>query len=165
QNGKRVPRARSYNLNNALGDEKLIGDGQPLGQMASGPTIAQGGFRNVEIIPPIKKISQVISPGPAGQFAFLDENPNSIIDTEFFVDGFNINVFNGIPASYHDRSGCLSYVDGHVEVHRWKDPRTMVPLDPKWKGFDAGTSFWGVRTISSDAIWLHSQTAIPAAAW
>jgi len=32
------------------------------------------------------------------------------------------------PASYHHRAGGVSFVDGHAEIHRWVDPRTMPPL-------------------------------------
>ena len=36
--------------------------------------------------------------------------------------------FYDLPASYHDRAGGLSFVDGHAEIKRWLDDRTMPPL-------------------------------------
>jgi prepilin-type N-terminal cleavage/methylation domain-containing protein len=152
QKGKRVLRVRSYNLNVALGGIPLFADQQTFGP-------------SVRMISAMTHISDVINPPPERQFAFLDENPNSILDTQFWVDGGDNYYFNGIPASYHNSSGCLSFMDGHVETHRWKDPKTKLPLNPKWVGYDAGTAFWGTRTYSTDAPWLHARTAIPGGWW
>ncbi|MEO8429097.1 MAG: hypothetical protein ABI651_18555, partial [Verrucomicrobiota bacterium] len=32
------------------------------------------------------------------------------------------------PASYHNKSGGLSFADGHSEIKRWSDGRTTRPL-------------------------------------
>ena len=32
------------------------------------------------------------------------------------------------PASYHNDAGGLSFVDGHAEIKKWKDPRTRPVL-------------------------------------
>ncbi len=32
------------------------------------------------------------------------------------------------PASYHNGSGGLSFADGHSEIHKWRDPRTIPPI-------------------------------------
>jgi hypothetical protein len=32
------------------------------------------------------------------------------------------------PASYHNRAGSLNFADGHSEIKRWRDSRTMPPL-------------------------------------
>ena len=32
------------------------------------------------------------------------------------------------PASYHNRAGSVAFADGHSEIHKWKDPRTMPLL-------------------------------------
>ena len=36
--------------------------------------------------------------------------------------------FYDFPASYHNRAGGLSFCDGHSEIKRWIDPRTMPPI-------------------------------------
>ena len=33
------------------------------------------------------------------------------------------------PASYHNRAGGFSFADGHSEIKKWQDPRTMPPLN------------------------------------
>jgi prepilin-type N-terminal cleavage/methylation domain-containing protein/prepilin-type processing-associated H-X9-DG protein len=32
------------------------------------------------------------------------------------------------PASNHNRAGGLSFADGHAEIHKWRDDRTMLPV-------------------------------------
>ncbi|HEV2352958.1 MAG TPA: hypothetical protein VGR89_01840, partial [Puia sp.] len=32
------------------------------------------------------------------------------------------------PASYHNSAGGLNFADGHSEIHKWRDPRTIPPL-------------------------------------
>jgi hypothetical protein len=36
--------------------------------------------------------------------------------------------FIDLPASYHHRAGGFSFADGHSEIRRWLDDRTMPPL-------------------------------------
>ena len=81
-----------------------------------------------------KKVSDVSNPGPSGTWLFLDEREDSINDGEFVVgmNGFpdkpNQWVIVDYPASYHGSAGGFSFVDGHSEIKRWKDARTMPVL-------------------------------------
>ena len=86
---------------------------------------------NSPIRGPMRKISDVRFPQPERQFAFVDENPNSIFEPSFWVDGEGIIAFDSIPASYHNDGGVMSYMDGHVIAHKWLDPKTRMPLNPK----------------------------------
>jgi hypothetical protein len=148
-NGKRIRRVRSYSLNGVLGLRPIFADRK---------------IFNGQQVPPMKKLSDITNPPPDRQFAFLDENPNSILDTDFWVDGlFGLDILDSIPASYHNGSGCLSFMDGHVEAHRWLDPKTKMPLNPKWICNDL--LLHGTLTQSSDALWLHARSAFPAASW
>jgi len=76
---------------------------------------------------------------PAQVFAFLDERSDSINDAYFAADMANTGNWQDtgpsnpywmidFPASYHNQSGRLSFVDGHVESHRWLEPTTLVPI-------------------------------------
>jgi prepilin-type N-terminal cleavage/methylation domain-containing protein/prepilin-type processing-associated H-X9-DG protein len=45
-----------------------------------------------------------------------------------------------LPASRHANRGTLSYIDGHVELHRWRDGRTIQPVTGVYRyGPDLGT--------------------------
>lgn len=57
------------------------------------------------------------------------------------------------PASYHGGAGALAFADGHAEVHRWRDPRTMPPLQP------GTTVLWGYQAspANADLLWLQQR--------
>jgi prepilin-type processing-associated H-X9-DG protein len=50
-----------------------------------------------------------------------------------------IELWSHLPASRHQRRGVISYTDGHAEIHRWKDPRTVKPELGVFHGFDEAT--------------------------
>ncbi len=88
------------------------------------------------------KFSAINNPGPAAAFVFIDERADSINDGFFVIDmvdtGPQAQIGN-TPADYHNGSSSVSFADGHVENHRWLDPRTelrpyqpylVVPNDP-----------------------------------
>ena len=80
-----------------------------------------------------RKITEMLNPGPVNTFVLLDERHDSINDGYFVVemDGYpNLASTQLIdyPASYHGNAGGFSFADGHAEIHKWKDSRTMPPL-------------------------------------
>ncbi len=81
-----------------------------------------------------KKMSDLVDPGPTMTWVFLDEREDSINDGEMVVgmDGYPDKPQQwkivDFPASYHGGSGGLSFADGHSEIKKWKDPRTMPVL-------------------------------------
>jgi prepilin-type processing-associated H-X9-DG protein len=81
-------------------------------------------------------LSEFIAPGPAETFTFIDEREESINDGFFGLDmrGYSESGISSailymvdFPADWHDQSAAVAFVDGHVEVHRWLDPRTTPP--------------------------------------
>jgi prepilin-type processing-associated H-X9-DG protein len=105
--GKRYPRVRSVSMNNSLGLHSLLWGGPPLG------------YTNA---------AQIKSPSVL--FIILDERADSINDGTFTSDPNTLWQLVDIPWSYHNGSGSFSFADGHVETHRWKDPRTNPILPP-----------------------------------
>jgi len=81
-----------------------------------------------------KKLGDVTAPGPAMTWLFVDEREDSINDGEFIVGMFGYPDqpaqwrIVDYPASYHSGAGGLSFVDGHSEIKKWKDARTMPQL-------------------------------------
>lgn len=83
-----------------------------------------------------KKSSDLRRPGPSNTFVILDESKNSINDGFFAVpmDTYDPNnlpgkAFVDVPATYHGKAGSFSFADGHSEIHRWRDDRTItVPI-------------------------------------
>jgi prepilin-type N-terminal cleavage/methylation domain-containing protein/prepilin-type processing-associated H-X9-DG protein len=118
--GQRLPRVRSMSSLIWVGGR---GENLPIGW--SGPE-----WRIY------RKYADMVDPGPAQTFVFLDEREDSINDGMFVVDmtGFPANPgaaqIVDIPASYHNRSGGLSFADGHAEIKKWMHPDTTPPLKP-----------------------------------
>lgn len=79
-----------------------------------------------------RKSGDMVQPGPAMTFVFLDEREDSINDGMFVVDmnGWgtdNVNIVD-FPAAYHGNAAGFSFADGHSELRKWRDSRTMPPL-------------------------------------
>jgi prepilin-type N-terminal cleavage/methylation domain-containing protein/prepilin-type processing-associated H-X9-DG protein len=107
--GAPKPRVRSVSMNS------LVGTGSRLWVISSK-------------YPVCTNLSQIKS--PAYMFVFVDEREESINDGEFMTDPDTRYQLVDYPASYHNNAGSFSFADGHSEIHRWKDPRTMPYLRP-----------------------------------
>jgi prepilin-type processing-associated H-X9-DG protein len=65
---------------------------------------------------------------PVDMFVVLDEREDSINDGWFASDPDTLYQIVDYPASYHANAGGISFADGHSEIHRWRDLRTMPAL-------------------------------------
>ncbi len=82
------------------------------------------------------RYSDLIDPGPAQTFVFMDMREDSINMGNF---GVNMAGWPDKPASYglwdlpsfyHAGSAALDFADGHSEFKHWLDPRTTPPITP-----------------------------------
>jgi prepilin-type N-terminal cleavage/methylation domain-containing protein/prepilin-type processing-associated H-X9-DG protein len=103
-------RLRSYSMNAMVGD---AGEISQSGVNQNNPTYTQ--FFSLHTIPK-----------PADIFVFLDEHPDSINDG-YFINQKQFLQWLDLPASYHNGAGTFSFVDGHGETHRWRNPQTCQP--------------------------------------
>ena len=78
--------------------------------------------------PYYQKTSQL--KGPATTFLYLDEHENGINDGWFATDPDVLYQIIDYPASYHGNAAGFTFTDGHSEIHRWRDQRTMPPVKP-----------------------------------
>lgn len=82
------------------------------------------------------KLSDLTQPGPTKTWVFMDEREDSIDDGYFAVnmtgypDAPRTITWVNYPASYHGNAAGLAFADGHSEIKRWHDGRTMPPLVP-----------------------------------
>ena len=102
------------------------------------------------------KASQLIADGPANRFVFTDVNPASICTPAFGVD-MTLQTWIHLPSSLHRQRGMLAFADGHVEAHRWLDPRTRISLPGNGKYIAHGTA----SPNNPDLIWLGARTTSP----
>ena len=119
--GKNVGRIRSYSMNNWVGGPGLNSSGPWAPKDSSGWRV-------------FRRISDFAELAPAEAILILDERADSIDDGCLFIDmsGFGTNPGSDriadFPAAYHNQSGTVSFIDGHVEAHRWRDARTVPPM-------------------------------------
>jgi prepilin-type processing-associated H-X9-DG protein len=85
------------------------------------------------------KLGDMLNPGPAQTWVFIDERENSINDGWFAVDMADTGpsaTWVDLPAIRHNRGAVLSFADGHSEFKKWMDgattsaslvPNTAVP--------------------------------------
>jgi prepilin-type N-terminal cleavage/methylation domain-containing protein len=101
---KSVPRVRSISINGWMGGRPLAG---------------QDEYRL------FLKETDIISPGPSQALVFIDEHEKSINDGWFAIDMRGSRGFIDVPGSRHDGAFTLSCADGHAEVWKLKDPRSV----------------------------------------
>jgi prepilin-type N-terminal cleavage/methylation domain-containing protein len=127
-NGQSLRRVRSMSMNLWVGGftgyDGGLSDGKnyPLGTLGGDPWRVY------------LKMSQLNDPGASKIFLLMDMREDSIDWGNFATDmrGWPDNPaqtgFYDLPASYHHRAGGLSYIDGHGEIRKWRDERTMPRL-------------------------------------
>jgi prepilin-type N-terminal cleavage/methylation domain-containing protein/prepilin-type processing-associated H-X9-DG protein len=72
-----------------------------------------------------KKTADITKPEPSQAFVFLDEHQNSIDDGCYGVAPAGDMWYN-LPAMWHNRGCNFSFADGHTELVKWRDPRTLA---------------------------------------
>jgi prepilin-type N-terminal cleavage/methylation domain-containing protein/prepilin-type processing-associated H-X9-DG protein len=82
-----------------------------------------------------RKLTQITDPPPTKTFVFLDMREDSIDMGNFATSmaGFSPRnpaqyEFWDLPGFYHNRGCGFSFADGHSEMKKWLDDRTMPPL-------------------------------------
>jgi prepilin-type N-terminal cleavage/methylation domain-containing protein/prepilin-type processing-associated H-X9-DG protein len=93
---------------------------------------------------------------PSDTWVLVDEHPDSMNDG-FFCTQMNpapnlaAAELPDCPASYHNGACGFSFADGHSEIHKWKDKRTMPAV--KRTGYSPGN-----QSNNKDVEWLWSKT-------
>jgi prepilin-type N-terminal cleavage/methylation domain-containing protein/prepilin-type processing-associated H-X9-DG protein len=152
------PRVRSVSMNGVLG-----GGGGPTVEGNSpnppAPTyFGKGsGYGTGQTV---KKMSQLVHPGPADTFLYLDEHGDSINDGVFmFNPGYDLSEesWRDLPASYHNGSGSFSFADGHSEIHKWLQRNGETDYPVLKKTYTTGQPWVVTMRNSSDYEWMQSK--------
>lgn len=104
------------------------------------------------------KQSDLRNPGPAKIFVFLDMREDSIDMGNFAtcMAGWPNQPerygFFDLPGFYHHRACGFSFADGHAEIKRWRDDRTMPPLVRDGLIVD-----WFASPHNPDVAWLQNH--------
>lgn len=109
--------------------------------------------------------SDCVKPIPSELWVFLDEHPASINDGAFALRmpdapaGTAGQGWADYPAGFHASSGAFSFMDGHAEIHRWRDPSSLGA-----RGLGARTTALsqinrGNVPNNADILWLARRTS------
>jgi len=94
---------------------------------------------------------------PAMRYVFIDEHPDSNNAGGFanmMVPKPEATRIIDFPASYHGRACGISFSDGHAEIRKWQDSRTIVPVK-----YDAQMPLNVASPNNKDMIWMAERTS------
>jgi prepilin-type processing-associated H-X9-DG protein len=79
------------------------------------------------------KEAEMSAQSPTMTWVLIDEHPDSINDAAFAVQMVDASTLGAAriidyPASYHNGACGFSFADGHSEIRKWVDGRTVVPV-------------------------------------
>jgi len=85
---------------------------------------------------------------PVDLWVTTDQHPDSIQDLIFSIEGASETMLIDVPGSGHDGKCGFMFADGHAELHKWRDPSTLIPV--------TGSGFIGNVSghYPHDAVWL-----------
>ncbi len=156
--GVRLPRVRSMSMNFWIGGMVGYDAGLSGGAGYVNPYPYPPGTRGGSPWRLYMKMNDFIDPGPSGTFLLLDMREDSIdwgnfaTDMTGWPDRPDQTGFYDLPGSYHHRAGGFSFVDGHAEIKRWLDNRTMPPLNFNGEIPDQFSS-----PNNPDVVWLQQH--------
>ena len=146
--GETLPRIRSISMSQSFGRNPTQGGG-------AGQWLPYSTYLNYV------KEGDMARPGPSNLFVFLDEHPNSINDAAFAVKcdtrGSSARMID-FPASFHNGAAGFAFGDGHAEIKKWRDRRTIVPHKNS-NGFPGGLNQG--HSNSPDVAWMQERASAP----
>jgi prepilin-type N-terminal cleavage/methylation domain-containing protein len=143
-NGENKPRVRSMSMNWFFGG------------FGGQNTLSGGAYRL------FLKQSDLANPGPAKIWVFLDMRPDSIDIGNFAPRMFGYPNdptkygFYDLPGFYHGTACGFSLADGHSEIKKWRDPRTVPPFV---EGGMVNDVFDSPRNL--DVAWIQERSTRP----
>ena len=103
------------------------------------------------------KLAHIIRPSPAMLWVITDEHPDSINDAGLAVECALTDASAKIidyPASFHANACGIAFADGHSEIHKWRDQRTMPPVQ-----YNNNLSLNVASPNNPDVAWLQIRTS------
>jgi prepilin-type N-terminal cleavage/methylation domain-containing protein/prepilin-type processing-associated H-X9-DG protein len=121
--GQTVGAARTFSMSQAVGTDPYP---PSRGQLSVNGPWLDGSHNHTRSGPWLTygKMTTIVRPGPALLFVLLDENANSLNDAAFAVTMVGNKFLDG-PGTYHNFACGIAFADGHSEIHKWRDGRTI----------------------------------------
>jgi prepilin-type N-terminal cleavage/methylation domain-containing protein/prepilin-type processing-associated H-X9-DG protein len=110
------------------------------------------------------KAADMTAPSPVNLWVLIDENPDSVNDAAFAVAmaGAKDNSpgaykWQDGPSTLHGGACGFSFADGHGEIHKWRDSRTIAMKTTYTQRYSFGQSQPG----NPDIAWIQQRTTAP----
>ena len=144
--GRSYQRVRSMSMSQAL-----AGPGDWLDPGGFGANVTSKRYRT------FFKTAEMLDPAPAKLYVLLDEHPDGINAGGFanmMVENPGAARIIDFPASYHNGAAGISFADGHAEIKKWRDLRTMPPVK-----YNNNLALNVSSPNNQDMIWLAERTS------
>ncbi|MGE3310331.1 MAG: DUF1559 domain-containing protein [Limisphaerales bacterium] len=105
------------------------------------------------------KTSDLGAGSPSTLLQFVDTAPGNVCHSAFVtaIDHSLTGLYYHLPSAQHRGRGTLSFADGHVETHRWRDATTAALARERWIPDHIALQFPG----NTDLAWLQERASIP----
>jgi len=104
------------------------------------------------------KSADMNRPGPVNLWVFVDEDPDSVNDAAYAVNlgsgNPNSTYWQDGPANYHGGACGFTFGDGHAEIHKWKDKRTLGYKTTYKTGYPLG-----LQANNPDIVWMNERSS------
>ena len=127
-----------------------VGKGNAWAAVGGGPS----GPNNLSIYQGAERMSDLVIPGAAQTWVYMDEHPDSINDAGAFAPNTANNIPDA-PATYHNGACGFAMADGHSEIHKWRGPTMTGVL--KSVNYNARNNFACVKG-DPDLYWYSFHT-------
>jgi prepilin-type N-terminal cleavage/methylation domain-containing protein/prepilin-type processing-associated H-X9-DG protein len=107
------------------------------------------------------KTSDMIAPQPVNVWIVIDENPDSVNDAAFAVKmdyQGRLALWQDGPATYHGGGCGFTFADGHSEIRKWKDGRTVSDRRMQTT-YSTGFGYGVLHPESQDIAWVQQRTS------
>ncbi len=137
---------RSYSMNAFVG-------WQGSSQVVDGPMVSELDLKAYQVF---GKSAQILGVTPAALMVFVDVNPASICWPFFGVDMTPApsTAFFMYPNASHLSTGVITFADGHAEVVKWQDQRTIKPGNIDFHNHDQASA------NNPDIAWLQQHATV-----
>jgi prepilin-type N-terminal cleavage/methylation domain-containing protein/prepilin-type processing-associated H-X9-DG protein len=105
-----------------------------------------------------KKTADMVLPVPCNLWVVIDENPDSVNDAAFAVKmdpQWPATLWQDGPATYHGGGCGFSFADGHSEIKKWRDGRTLALPTTYARSFNFGI----LQVQNQDIRWIQERTS------
>jgi prepilin-type N-terminal cleavage/methylation domain-containing protein/prepilin-type processing-associated H-X9-DG protein len=151
----KCPGDRSKDLGNGLARVRSMSMN---GFLNPGPerSGALNGAPNPPGYPEYRRLADFVKLPPTDAFVFFEERQDSMNDGWLRINQ-NFNVLGDRPAYYHNGATGLAFADGHSEIHKWQDSRTMDAIVP---GVSSAAVTLAMPT-NVDIVWMQTHASRP----